>query len=112
MKTSKIKRLVPRKRARQLALSGDGGAEALRQDIEREAADTIAKMTSRGYRLVACLESGEGVFAREDNVVGLHIQLPVELYRKLDATCRERGQTKRGVVIAALESYLGAKSHS
>ena len=108
MKTSKIKRLIPRKLAREHLLAGKGDGEGLREFVEREAADAVAKMRARGFRLVACLESGEGVFAREEKVVGLHIQLPEPLYRRLNATCRERGLTKRGVVIAALESYFGS----
>jgi hypothetical protein len=106
LKTSKIKRLVSRKLARQFVAGNRRGADGLREFLEHEAGDTIARMRGRGYELVACLETGEAVFARTSDVVGLHIQLPSALYRVLDKRCQERGATKRQVVIDALENYL------
>jgi hypothetical protein len=46
------------------------------------------------------------VFVRDDDVVGLHIQLPTTLYKRLDTEASRREITKRQMVIAALERYL------
>ena len=105
MKTSKIKRLLSKKRVRELDLGGKEG-DGLRAAMESEAAEAIDRMRQKGYELITCLQTGEGVFIKEANVVGLHIQLPRALYRKLDVRCREHHITKRSVVVAALESYL------
>jgi hypothetical protein len=104
-KQSRIRRLYPKRLARRLAGGGRARAE-LEAFAEREAEETIRRMQARGWRLVTRLDTGEGVFVRDDEMVGLHIQLPTELYRKLDAECRRRETTKRQLVIAALESYL------
>ena len=106
MKQSRIKRLIPKKLAREIANANDKERPALEALASRESADAIAKMRSTGFRLVTRLESGEGVFVRESQVVGLHIHLPSSLYRALDAECRRRGATKRQAVTAALEQYL------
>ncbi len=103
MKQSKIKRLAPKKRVQQCAGQDAGALEAM---LRREGADTIAKMHAKGYELVSCLETGEGVFVRDEAVVGLHIQLPRELYDRLDAACRRQETTKRSVVVEALEKHL------
>ena len=58
------------------------------------------------------LESGEGVFVRDDDVVSLHVQLPGALYKRLDAVSREREKTKRDIVIEALEDLLGKPDRS
>lgn len=106
MKQSKIKRLIPKKLAKQLI--GARGEQRKRLELfaEQEAADTIAKMKEKGYELVTRLDTGEGVFARDDHVVGLHIQLSRDLYQRLDEACQARGATKRHIVSAALEHYL------
>ncbi|MCB9851435.1 MAG: hypothetical protein H6817_12105 [Phycisphaerales bacterium] len=106
MKKSKIKRLVPKKLAAQLVAEHRGNTDALQAALSAQGADTISKLRTKGYELVTCLESGEGVFVREEEVVGLHIQLPEALYQRLDAECIHRGATKRSLVAAALEAYL------
>jgi hypothetical protein len=110
VKKSKIRRLVSKKMARHLAGSCDGNAERLAEHYRREASGTIAKMKAKGYELLTCLESGEGVFVRDDDVVGLHIQLPGVLYERLSDECRRREVTKRSVVVSALEAYFTASS--
>ena len=106
MKQSRIKRLIPKKLAREIASARDKERPALEALASADAADAIARMRSKGFRLVTRIESGEGVFVRESQVVGLHIHLPSSLYKALDAECRRRGTTKRQAVSAALEQYL------
>jgi hypothetical protein len=107
MKQSRIRRLIPKKLAREIALAeGASPRKRLEARAERESAETIAKMKAKGYRLVTRLDSGEGVFVRDDDVVGLHVQLPAALYKKLDAECRRRESSKRKVVCEALEQFL------
>lgn len=106
MKQSKIKRLMSKKLARELTGARGEQRKRLEAFAEREAADAIAKMREKGYELVTRLDTGEGVFARDDHVVGLHIQLSRELYQRLDEACRDRGTSKRQLVSAALEEYL------
>jgi hypothetical protein len=107
VKQSRLKRLIPKKLARQLAAAGGDHAPAeLRALVERESADAIAKMRAKGYKLVSRLESGEGVFVREDDVVALHVQLPRSLYRRLDAECSNREVSKKRIVVEALERYF------
>jgi len=106
VKQSRIKRLYSKKLARRLAALDGPRRDELAAFAEREADDAIAKMRAKGYTLLTRLDSGEGVFVREDDVVGLHIQLPSALYKRLDAECRRRETTKRNLVIAALEQYL------
>ena len=109
MKQSRIRRLIPKKLAREIATTRDGRARArLEKAAESESADAIAKMQARGYRLVTRLETGEGVFVRDEQVVGLHVQLPSALYRKLDAECRRREVSKRRLVCEALEQHFEA----
>ena len=106
MKQSKIKRLIPKALAREI-LSASGRARTeLEREADRAGADTVAKMRAKGYRLVTRLDSGEGIFVREQDVVSLHVQLPRGLYRRLDAACKRREQSKRWMVAEALESYL------
>jgi hypothetical protein len=106
MKQSKIKRLISKKLANQIAQADERTRLELTALVEQEASPIIQKMKAKGYHLISRLDNGEGVFVREDNVVGLHIQLPSDLYRKLDEECRKREITKRNLVIAALEQYL------
>ena len=107
MKQSRIRRLISKKLAQRLARLKDKAArDELSRYADREAEATIAKMRAKGYRLVTRLESGEGVFVRDDDVVGLHVQLPSELYKRLESECRRRETTKRNLVTAALEQYL------
>jgi hypothetical protein len=63
----------------------------------------IGRQRDKGWKLVTQLDTGEGVFVRDDDVVGLHIQLPSALYKRLDAEASQRETTKRQMVIAALE---------
>ena len=53
---------------------------------------------------------GDVVFVRDDDVVGLHIQLPTALYKRLDVECGRRETTKRQLVTLALERYLAETS--
>ena len=106
MKSSRIKKLYPKKLAEQLARARGERHRELLARAEREAAETIAKMEKKGFRLAARLESGEGVFVRDEDLVGLHVQLPTSLYERLAAAARERDITKRELVIRALESHL------
>lgn len=109
MKKSRIRRLIPKKLAREIARAKGDSRAALETVAEREAAPAVARMRKRGFQLVTRLESGEGVFVRDDDNVSLHVQLPGALYEKLDAAVRERETSKRDVVIAALERYLSGK---
>ena len=91
-----------------------GTSGAARNDLEalaeQEARYEIARQRDKGWKLVTRLETGEGVFVRDDDVVGLHIQLPTALYKRLDAECLRRETTKRQVVTMALERYLAETS--
>ena len=106
MKTSQIKRLIPKKLAQRISVSKGRARTALEAQAESESAETIAKMKAKGYRLATRLETGEGVFVRELDVVGLHVQLPRALHRRLDAECRRREVSKRQLVIDAIERVL------
>jgi len=106
VKTSKVKRLIPKNLARRIVAAPDGGQDLLAAYMKRAAADTIEKMRGKGYELLSCLETGEAVFVRDDPVVALHIQLPRDLYTRLDDACRRRGATKRQIVADALNDYL------
>ena len=108
MKQSRIKRLYSKKLARRLAEADAAVLPRLQTLADAEAAVVIARMEDRGYRLLTRLETGEGVFVRDEDVVGLHVQLPGDLYRRLDAECRSRGATKREVVVRALRAHLEA----
>jgi hypothetical protein len=103
---SRIRRLYPRKLARKLA----GATGTTRQELERlaeqEARLEIERQLDKGWKLATRLDTGEGVFVRDDDLVGLHIQLPGPLYRRLDVESAKRESTKRQMVIVALERYL------
>lgn len=105
MKQSQIKRLIPKKQAAALVRE-DADSDALRAAMQRDGATTIAKMRGKGFELVTCLDTGEGVFVREHKVVGLHVQLPTPLYKKLEREVKSRGISKRELVVDALEKYL------
>jgi len=107
---SRIRRLYSRRLARRLA--GASGSQRVEIDAlaEEEARYEIARQRDKGWKLVTRLDSGEGVFVRDDDVVGLHIQLPTALYKRLDAECARREITKRQIVTVALERYLGETS--
>ena len=109
MKKSKIRRLVSKKAARQFVASNVHGEQGLADFMRREAGGTISKMKAKGYEVVTFLESGEGVFVRDEDVVGLHIQLPGPLYDRLCRECTQRGATKRSLVVAALESWFSTQ---
>ncbi|MHC4947457.1 MAG: hypothetical protein ACYTG1_04250 [Planctomycetota bacterium] len=104
MKQSRIKRLIPKKLARRVAGAGDD--PALAALVERESADAIAKMRAKGYTLVTRLDTGEGIFVREDDVVGLHVQLPRSLYRRIETECKRREISKKKVVVEALLAHF------
>lgn len=71
-----------------------------------EAGPAIARMRSKGFELVTCLDTGEGVFVCEADVVSLHIQLPQPLYQRLADECERREASKRSLVVEALEGLL------
>lgn len=93
-------------------LSSATGAEKaeLARLAEQEAGYEIARQRDKGWQLVTRLETGEGVFVRDNDVVGLHIQLPTALFKRLDAEAKQREVTKRQLVIGALEQYLDKRS--
>ena len=93
-------------------MSGTTGAprKELETLAEQEASYEIARQRDKGWKLVTRLETGEGVFVRDDDIVGLHIQLPTALYKRLDAECERRETTKRQLVTMALERYLSETS--
>jgi hypothetical protein len=107
---SRIRRLFSRRLARRLAgTSGPARAE-LEALAEQEAKYEIARQRDKGWKLVTRLETGEGVFVRDDDVVGLQIQLPTALYKRLDVECARRETTKRQLVTIALERFLAETS--
>jgi hypothetical protein len=107
---SRIKRLYSRRLAKKLS-SASGAAKAeLEVLAEYESKHEIARQRDKGWKLITRLETGEGVFVRDDDVVGLHIQLPSALYKRLDTEANQRETTKRQMVIAALERYLDHSS--
>jgi hypothetical protein len=103
---SRIKRLYSRRLAKKLADATGAARTELETLADYEARHEIAKQRDKGWKLVTKLETGEGVFVRDDDVVGLHIQLPTTLYKRLDTEASRREITKRQMVIAALERYL------
>lgn len=106
MKSSRIKKLYSKKLAEQLSAARGARRGELLARAEREAAATIAKMEDKGYRLATRLETGEGVFVRDDELVGLHVQLTRPLYDRLAAECRRREVSKRELVTEALDAFL------
>lgn len=104
---SRIRRLYGRRLANRLFSATGGAAQELQKLAEQEANYEIQRQQEKGWKLVTMLHTGEGVFVRDDDVVGLHIQLPSALYKRLDAECARREVTKRQVVTMALERYLG-----
>lgn len=107
---SRIRRLYGRRLARRLATSSGAAKTELVALAEQEASYEIARLREKGWKLVTRLDSGEGVFVRDDDVVGLHIQLPTALYKRLDVECSRREITKRQLVTVALERFLGETS--
>jgi hypothetical protein len=107
---SRIKRLYSRRLAKKLAGAAGTARTELEALAEYESRHEIARQRDKGWKLVTRLETGEGVFVRDDDVVGLHIQLPTALYKRLDAEANQRETTKRQMVIAALERYLDQSS--
>jgi hypothetical protein len=107
---SRIRRLISRRLARRIAAADASGDETAKVLLERLAHDEsrleILRQADKGWKLATRLDTGEGVFVRDDDVVGLHIQLPGPLYRRLDAESSKRETTKRQMVIVALERYL------
>jgi hypothetical protein len=103
---SRIKRLYSRRLAKKLAAANGAVRTELESLAEYESRHEIARQRDKGWKLVTRLETGEGVFVRDDDVVGLHIQLPTSLYKRLDTEAEARETTKRQMVIAALERYL------
>lgn len=103
---SRIKRLYSRRLARKLSAASGASRAALETLADDESRREIARQRDKGWKLVTRLDTGEGVFVRDDDVVGLHIQLPTALYKRLDAEAQSRETTKRNMVISALERYL------
>lgn len=106
MKESRVKRLIPKKLARQLQTCSASERAGLETLVEQEAAEPIARMRDRGYRLVTRLESGEGVFVRDSDVTALHVQIPTPLYEQLRREAERRGTSKKKLVVEALERSL------
>src|SRR5262245_10232602 len=107
---SRIRRLYSRRLARRLAVATGAMRAELESLAEQEARYEVARQRDKGWKRVTRLETGEGVFVRDDDVVGLHIQLPTALYKRLDAECDRRETTKRQIVTMALERYLSETS--
>ena len=103
---SRIKRLYSRRLARKLAGAMGQDRIELEALAEYESRHEIARQRDKGWKLVTKLETGEGVFVRDDDVVGLHIQIPSALHKRLDSEAEKRETTKRQMVIAALERCL------
>ena len=103
---SRIKRLYSRRLAKKLAGATGPARTEIAALAAYESRHEIARQRDKGWKLVTELDTGEGVFVRDDDVVGLHIQLPNALYKRLDAEANHRETTKRQMVIAALERYL------
>jgi hypothetical protein len=102
--------LYSRRLARRLAEATGSTRAELTNLAELEAKQEIARQTEKGWKLVTRLDTGEGVFVRDDDVVGLHIQLPGPLYKRLATESARRETTKRQMVIVALERYLQESS--
>lgn len=103
---SRIRRLYGRRLARRMVGATGNAAHELMKLAEQEASYEIARQQAKGWKLVTRLETGEGVFVRDDDVVALHIHLPTALYKRLDQECERREITKRQLVTQALERYL------
>ena len=107
---SRIRRLYGRRLARRLSGASGAAKAELVALAEQEAGYEIARLREKGWKLVTRLDSGEGVFMRDDDVVGLHIQLSTALYKRLDVECARREISKRQLVTVALERFLGETS--
>jgi|GEM_PF-3191853 len=107
---SRIRRLYSRRLARRLVEATGAARTELVSLAELEAKQEIASQTEKGWKLVTRLDTGEGVFVRDDDIVGLHIQLPGPLYKRLALESSRRETTKRQMVIVALERYLQESS--
>lgn len=107
---SRIRRLYSRRLARRMVGASGNAKTELEALAEQEARYEIARQRDKGWKLVTRLETGEGVFVRDDDVVGLHIQLPTALYKRLDHECVRRETTKRQIVTMALERFLAETS--
>jgi hypothetical protein len=107
---SRIRRLYSRRLGRRLAVASGAARAEIEVLAEQEASYEIARQRDKGWKLVTRLDSGEGVFVHDDDVVALHIQLPTALYKRLDAECGRRETTKRQLVTMALERYLAETS--
>lgn len=105
-KQSRIKRLYSRRLARRLATATPSTKAEIETLAEYESKHEIARQREKGWKLVTRLDTGEGVFVRDEEIVGLHIQLPTALFKRLDTEAARRETTKRQMVIAALERYL------
>lgn len=106
IRKSKLRRLFGRRLARQIIEAGGRTKAELQAVADREAALEIQKQSQKGYRLVTRLETGEGVFVKDEYISALHIQIPTTLYKLLETECERRELTKRQIVISALEQYL------
>jgi hypothetical protein len=107
---SRIRRLFSRRLHRKIANASSWQRTELETLAEQEASYEISRQRDKGWKLVTRLDSGEGVFVRDDDIVGLHIQLPTALYKRLDGECVRREITKRQLVTLALERYLAETS--
>lgn len=105
-KQSRVKRLYAKRLAKRFAQARGPQKAELRAVLERESTETVRQMRAKGWKLATELDTGEGVFVRERDVVALHVQLPAALYKRLDAECRTREISKRELVTTAIEQYL------
>ena len=106
MKQSRVKRLIPKPLAKRIRDAGDPLPPELQAVVDAESAEVIAKMETRGFKLVGRLGDGEGVFVRDTEMMALHVHVPRELYQALAEEARRSEVPKRRVVMAALEEYL------
>ena len=106
LRKSKLRRLYGRRLARQIVEASGKTRAELQALAEREAAVEIQRQAQKGYRLVTRLETGEGVFVKDEQLEALHIQIPTAMYKQLELECERQDLTKRQVVMLALEQYL------
>ena len=106
LRKSKLRRLYGRRLARQIVEASGKSKSELQALAEREAAVEIQRQTQKGYRLVTRLDTGEGVFVKDEQLEALHIQIPSAMYKQLELECERQDLTKRQVVMMALEQYL------
>ena len=66
VRQSRIRRLYGRRLARRMGGASGAAATELAKLAEQEASYEIARQQAKGWKLVTRLETGEGVFVRDD----------------------------------------------